>query len=114
MEAIQYLNVSNKSLLILLLSNLVRPSHSGQLSLLPSARWETVTRQETVAVIRGWEGNRRYSFAPVMRQRPRGIYHLRALGPHSKEVYSPPILKYRSMTLFTFHHPFICNHCTVK
>jgi len=73
MEAIQYLNVSNKSLLILLLSNLVRPSHSGQLSLLPSARWETVTRQETVAVIRGWEGNRRYSFAPVMRHRPRGI-----------------------------------------
>jgi len=43
--------------------------YSGQLSRLPSAGWEISTGQGAVAVLCGWEGNRRSAFAPAMRHR---------------------------------------------
>ena len=44
-------------------------SHSGQLGLLPTAGWEMSTGQRAVAVLCGWEGNRRSGVAPATRHR---------------------------------------------
>jgi len=52
---------------------MVRNQRSGQLRLLPSAERYMRTGQEAVAVLCGWEGNRRSGVTPVMRHRIRGL-----------------------------------------
>jgi len=56
-------------------------SHSAQLSFLSSAGWKMSIGQGTVAVMCGWQGNRRPGTPPVMRHRFGGIIYLRIQWP---------------------------------
>jgi len=64
---------------------LVRQQPVGQLSLLPSARWEISTGQVTVAVFFGWEGNRRSDVALATRYRRSGTSS-HGLNAYDKEI----------------------------
>ena len=63
-------------------------SHSGQLSLLPSAPWDMSTSQGAVAVLCSWEGNRR-SDVNLPSQILWGLNDLRKGDEHS--AYNTPV-----------------------
>ena len=59
-------------------------SHSRQLSLLPSVECEMSTGQAAMAVLFGWEGNRRSAVAQAIRRRLCGIsFQLKSCFIHS-------------------------------